>query len=58
MASKSPQGKKQKGVTKRYGRNKAKCERYRLYVGKPNGPGKPGNKSGRNKTVRRPDDDA
>jgi hypothetical protein len=48
---------KQKGVKKRYGRNKAKCERYRLLVGKPNGPGKPGNKSGRNKIAKKSEED-
>lgn len=42
--------KRQKG--RKIGRNKRKCERYRARVGKPNGPGKPGNKSGHNKTPR------
>jgi hypothetical protein len=40
------QGKKQR----KYGRNKQKCERYRSRVGKPRGPGEPGNKSGKNKS--------
>lgn len=30
----------------------AKYERYRRDVGKPNGPGQPGNKSGHNKITR------
>ncbi len=34
---------------RKIGRNKVKCERYRARVGKPNGPGKPGNKAGKNK---------
>lgn len=44
----------QKGHKKgrKYGRNDAKCERYRQRVGKPRGPGVPGNKSGKNKTPR------
>lgn len=34
---------KEKGSgTKKYGRNRAKCLRYRNRVGKPNGPGQPG----------------
>jgi hypothetical protein len=31
---------------------KAKYERYRRRVGKPRGPGVPGNKAGKNKTPR------
>ena len=34
-------GKKQR----KYGRNRAKCARYRNRVGKPNGPGQSGNRS-------------
>lgn len=30
------------------GRNKKKGEAYRARVGKPNGPGRPGNKAGKN----------
>jgi hypothetical protein len=42
--------KKEKGGgTKKYGRNKKSCESYRRRIGKPNGPGKPGNKAGRGK---------
>ena len=37
------------GGSGKYGRNRAKCARYRARVGKPLGPGKPGNKAGRNK---------
>lgn len=33
----------------RRGRNKKKCEKYRALIGKPNGPGVSGNKSGANK---------
>jgi hypothetical protein len=33
-----------KGGTRKIGRNKAKCAAYRMAVGKPNGPGVPGNK--------------
>ena len=42
------QGKKS-GGSKKYGRNKDKCLSYRLRVGKPRGPGVPGNKSGKGK---------
>jgi hypothetical protein len=31
----------------KYGRNLKKCAKYRARVGKPNGPGQPGNKAGR-----------
>ena len=31
------------------GRNERKYKKYRNLVGKPNGPGQPGNKSGKNK---------
>lgn len=42
-------GKKDKAnKNKKYGRNLKKCAAYRQRVGKPNGPGKPGNKKGRN----------
>lgn len=34
---------------RKFGRKKAACERYRARVGKPNGPGRPGNKAGKNK---------
>ena len=43
-----PKRKKQKekgGGTRKYGRNRKKCERYRARVGKPNGPGQPGRKT-------------
>jgi len=33
------------GGSKKYSRNRVKCARYRSRVGKPNGPGQPGNKS-------------
>jgi len=36
------------GGTKKYGRNKEKCQRYRMLVGKPLGRGVPGNKAGKN----------
>lgn len=36
------------------GRKKAACERYRARVGKPNGKGVSGNKSGKNAKHRRP----
>lgn len=48
MARKKKQGGK-KG--RKIGRNKLKCERYRREIGKPRGPGVPGNKSGKNKGV-------
>lgn len=32
------------GGARKYGRNRAKCARYRSRVGKPNGPGREGNK--------------
>lgn len=32
-------------------RNDRKYERYRRRIGKPRGPGKPGNKAGRNRNV-------
>jgi hypothetical protein len=41
---KGQQGKK-KGGSAKIGRNKAKCERYRARVGKPNGPGQAGRKT-------------
>lgn len=34
---------------RKHGRNTDKCARYRARIGKPNGPGKPGNKAGKNK---------
>lgn len=37
--------KRTKNKKRKYGRNRAKCARYRLRVGKPNGPGQPGNKT-------------
>lgn len=40
---------KRAGGAKKYGRNRDKCAAYRQRVGKPNGPGQPGNKAGRNK---------
>lgn len=48
MAAKAQPKKGKK--TRKYGRNKTKCERYRLRVGKPNGPGRPGNKAGKNRS--------
>lgn len=44
-------GKTQKvsGGGRKIGRNKKKCEKYRLYVGKPNGRGKPGQKAGKHR---------
>lgn len=38
---------KKRGGTAKYGRNKKTCEAYRRRVGKPNGPGQPGNKAGK-----------
>lgn len=32
------------GGSRKYGRNRRKCETYRRRIGKPNGPGQPGNK--------------
>lgn len=40
---------RKKGKSHKIGRNKIKCAAYRERVGKPNGPGKPGNKAGRNR---------
>lgn len=37
---------------RKLGRNKAKCESYRNRVGKPNGPGAEGTKSGKRKRSR------
>jgi hypothetical protein len=34
------------------GRNERRYKKYRALVGRPNGPGQPGNKSGKNKTRR------
>jgi hypothetical protein len=48
--SKQSSSKKKKGGASKVGRNKVKSERYRREIGKPRGPGVPGNKSGRNKT--------
>lgn len=45
MPGKKKEGKKGRKI----GRNKVKCQRYRIRVGKPRGPGKPGNKSGKGK---------
>lgn len=42
---------KRSGGARKYGRNSDKCERYRRRVGKPNGPGQPGNKAGRNHRI-------
>ena len=33
---------------RKYGRNQSKCQAYRSRVGKPRGPGVPGNKAGKN----------
>ena len=50
----NPSGKKRKTKKgRKYGRNKVKCAKYRARKGEPNGPGKPGNKSGKNKTHSR-----
>ena len=43
---------KQSGGAKKYGRNREQCAAYRRRVGKPRGPGVPGNKAGKNKTPR------
>jgi len=40
---------RKKGKSHKIGRNKIKCAEYRSRVGKPRGPGVPGNKSGKNK---------
>lgn len=48
MAKQSQKSKKGRKV----GRNKDKCAEYRRRVGKPRGPGVPGNKSGKGKTQR------
>ena len=48
MADKGRTGGKK---NRKYGRNKLKCESYRRRVGKPNGPGVPGNKAGKNHIV-------
>lgn len=48
--SKSDSKKRAKG--RKIGRNKVKCERYRARIGKPRGPGIPGNKAGNNKAPR------
>jgi len=32
------------GGSGKYGRNRLKCQRYRIRVGKPNGPGQSGDK--------------
>lgn len=40
-----PKKKKKEGrKNRKYGRNKIKCARYRLRVGKPRGPGMEGNR--------------
>jgi hypothetical protein len=41
--------KKRKGGQAKIGRNRDKCAEYRRRVGKPRGPGVPGNKSGKNR---------
>lgn len=38
-----------KNKKRKIGRNKEKCAEYRRRVGKPRGPGVPGNKAGRNR---------
>jgi hypothetical protein len=43
-------GAKSSKTHRKWGRNEAKCARYRSRVGKPNGPGQPGNKAGKNKS--------
>lgn len=40
---------KRKGGSAKHGRNEKKCAEYRRRVGKPRGPGVPGNKSGKNR---------
>jgi hypothetical protein len=40
---------RKKGKSHKIGRNKIKCANYRIRVGKPNGPGQPGNKAGKNR---------
>lgn len=44
---KTPKRAKGGKKNRKFGRNKAKCETYRRRVGKPNGPGVDGNKSGK-----------
>lgn len=47
LLRKKRKGKQDKAnKNRKYGRNRAKCAAYRARVGKPNGPGKPGNKRG------------
>lgn len=41
-----------KNKKRKIGRNKEKCAAYRLRVGKPLGPGVPGNKAGKNRVKR------
>lgn len=45
VPKKSASAKKGGRKGRKLGRNKRKCEAYRIRVGKPNGPGQPGNKS-------------
>lgn len=40
-------GSKKSKKSRKFGRNKIKCARYRTRVGKPNGPGQPGRKTRR-----------
>lgn len=47
---KSHKGSKRSHKNRKYDRNKKKCEKYRAFIGKPNGPGQPGNKAGKNKS--------
>jgi hypothetical protein len=47
--AKSTTTKTNKKRLRKGGRNERKYARYRARVGKPNGPGMPGNKSGKNK---------
>lgn len=49
MESASKKGAKGSRKGRKIGRNKLKCQRYRIKVGRPNGPGQPGNKAGKNR---------
>lgn len=49
ILSKGTKKRKEKGSgTKKYDRNRKKCQLYRARVGKPRGKGVAGNKAGRN----------
>lgn len=48
-SAKGTRTKEAKKRLRKGGRNETRYAKYRLRVGKPNGPGRPGNKSGKNK---------